>query len=108
LTEDTLDRCDCNVGYKGTDPTTRQFRRLMFKPPIREIRVAWRTLEDMEAGTVMVPASQRVAIQPLSIQDAFQKYGGNIFDTPKSGVSYSSAWVRSRIPGLLARKGRRA
>lgn len=73
LKEDVLDRCQCNLGYKGTDPTTGKFRRLMFDPPIKEIRVAWRTLDDFEQGKPVTVKVEQIR-ERLVVRDAFEKY----------------------------------
>jgi hypothetical protein len=73
LKEDVIDRCQCNLGYKGDCPATGKFRRLMFSPSIKEIRIAWRTLEDIEQGKLVIIIDEPVK-ERLTIRSAFDRY----------------------------------
>jgi len=97
LREDVLDQCDCNLGYKGTDPATRVFRRLMFAPPIKEERAAWRALDDMERGQMpVVIAAKSKSFVRLSIREAFEKYYKL---AEQRNVKESSIYSMSRVVG---------
>lgn len=73
--EDTLDKCDCNLGYKGLDPATRKFRRLMFNPPVQDQMKAMRQLVAMERQEPL-PAEKELATirERLRITEAFDRY----------------------------------
>lgn len=72
--EDVLDRCDCNLGYKGIDPSTRKFRRLMFIPSEKEIQDAWRAVVEIEQGKVAPVVSPEPPQQRIPIREAYDKY----------------------------------
>lgn len=74
LKEDVLDKCQCNLGYKGTDPTSRIFRRLMFVPAITEERLAWRALEKIENGQNTSVGAAEPPKRRMLVAEAFESY----------------------------------
>src|SRR5437868_2954248 len=72
--EDTLDRCTCNIGYKGLDPATRKFRRLMFDPPIADQMAAMRRLIGMEKRVPPEEKEPPIMRERLLISEAFDRY----------------------------------